>query len=119
MWCHLPHEAVHLCAKAIQSCSILCDPMDGVQLARLLCAWDSPGKNSGVGFHSLPEGIFLTQGSNLRLSCLLHWQADSLPLSHRGSPFNPFPAVCPEGAGVPEVETGQDPPSLDLQWPIK
>ena len=28
-------------------------------------------------------GIFLDQGLNL---CLLHWQADSLPLSHQGSP---------------------------------
>ena len=28
-------------------------------------------------------GIFPDQGSNL---CLLHWQADSLPLSHQGSP---------------------------------
>ena len=28
-------------------------------------------------------GIFPDQGSN---SCLLHWQADSLPLSHQGSP---------------------------------
>ena len=27
--------------------------------------------------------------------------------------------MCPEGAGVPGVETGQDPPSLDLHWPIK
>ena len=40
-------------------------------------------KNTGVGCHSLLQGIFLTQGSNL---CLLHWQADSLPLSHLGSP---------------------------------
>ena len=29
-------------------------------------------------------GIFSNQGSNL---CLLHWQADSLPLSHQGSPY--------------------------------
>ena len=28
-------------------------------------------------------GIFLDQGLNL---CLLHWQANSLPLSHQGSP---------------------------------
>ena len=28
-------------------------------------------------------GIFLHQGSNL---CLLHWQADSLPLNHQGIP---------------------------------
>ena len=33
---------------------------------------------------SFCRGIFLTQGSNLRL---LHWQADSLPLSHVGSPW--------------------------------
>ena len=32
---------------------------------------------------SFSRVIFLTQGSN---SCLLHWQADSLPLSHQGSP---------------------------------
>ena len=38
-----------------------------------------PGKNTGVDFHFLLQGIFLDQGSNL---CLLHWQADSLPLSH-------------------------------------
>ena len=36
---------------------------------------------------SHPEecGIFPDQGLNL---CLLHWQADSLPLSHQGSPFH-------------------------------
>ena len=36
--------------------------------------------------HFLLQGIFLTQGLNLHLLCLLHWQADSLPLSHMGSP---------------------------------
>ena len=41
------------------------------------CAWNFPGMNTGVGCHFLLQGIFLTQGSNL---CLLHWQADSLPL---------------------------------------
>ena len=52
--------------------------------ARLLCAWDFPGKNTAVGCHFLPQGIFLTQGSNLYLLSLLHWQANSLPLSHLG-----------------------------------
>ena len=33
--------------------------------------------------HFLLQGIFLTQGSN---QGLLHWQVDSLPLSHLGSP---------------------------------
>ena len=48
----------------------------GLQPARLLRPWDSPGKNTGVGCHFLLQGIFLTQGSNLHLLHLLHWQAD-------------------------------------------
>ena len=40
----------------------------------------SPGKNTGVGCHAL-QGISLTQGLNLHLLCLLHWQAGSLPLA--------------------------------------
>ena len=35
------------------------------------------------GCHFLLQEIFLTQGLNL---CFLHWQVDSLPLSHQGSP---------------------------------
>ena len=35
---------------------------------QLLCLWDFPGKNIGVGCHFLLE-VFLTQRSNL---CLLH-----------------------------------------------
>ena len=41
------------------------------------------GKNTGVGCHFLLQWIFLTEPWNL---CLLHWQADSLLLSHLGSP---------------------------------
>ena len=55
----------------------------GLQLARLLCPWDSPGKNTGVVCHALLQEMILIQGSNLHL---LHWQAYSLPLSHQGSP---------------------------------
>ena len=33
------------------------------------------------GLQSPPQGIFLTQGWNLRLLCLLHWQLGSLPLT--------------------------------------
>ena len=40
---------------------------------------DFPGKNTGVGCHFLLQGIFLTQGLNLSLLYLLHWQAGSLP----------------------------------------
>ena len=47
-----------------QLCATLCDPMNS---ANLLCPWNSPGKNTGVGSHSLLQGIFLTQRSNLGL----------------------------------------------------
>ena len=39
----------------------------GLQPTRLLCPWDSLGKNTGVGCHFLLQGIFLIQGSNLNL----------------------------------------------------
>ena len=47
-----------------------------------------PGKNTRVGCHFLPQGIFLTWRSNPRLLHLLHCQADSLPLRHLGNPQN-------------------------------
>ena len=34
---------------------------------RLLCPWDSPSKNTGVGCYAPLQGIFPTQGSNLSL----------------------------------------------------
>ena len=37
-----------------------------------------------MGCHFLLQGFFPTQGLN---PCLLHWQADSLPLSHLQSPL--------------------------------
>ena len=46
----------------MKSCSTLCNPMDCSP--RLLCPWDSPGKNTGVGCHFLLQGIFPTQGLN-------------------------------------------------------
>ena len=68
---------------ATQSCLTL--RPHGLWPVRLLCPWDSPGNNTGVGSHSLLQGIFPTQGSNLHLPRLLHWRADSLPLSPLGS----------------------------------
>ena len=57
----------------LQLCPILFDPVDP---ARLLCPRDSPGKDTGVGRHALLQEIFLTQGLNLHLLCLLHWQGN-------------------------------------------
>ena len=52
--------------------------------AMLFCPWDSAGQNTEAACHALFQGIFLTQGSNPHL---LHWQVDSLTLSHKGSPY--------------------------------
>ena len=46
----------------------------GLQAARLLCPWDSPGKNTGVGCHALLQGIFPTQGLNPHLLGFLHYR---------------------------------------------
>ena len=46
-----------------------------------------PGQEYWSGLHFLLQGIFPTQGWNPHLPHLLHWQADSLQLSHLGSPY--------------------------------
>ena len=58
----------------------------GLQPAKLLCPQSFSGKNTGVGCHFPLQGIFPIQGLNLCLLCLLHRQADSLPLRHLRSP---------------------------------
>ena len=49
-------------------------------------SWDTPDRNTAVGCHALLQGIFPTQGSNLCLLYLLHWEASSLPLGPPGKP---------------------------------
>ena len=61
---------------------LFCDPMD-CSPPGPSCPWDFPRKNIVVGSHFLLQGILWTQGLNQRL---LHWQVDSIPQSHRGSP---------------------------------
>ena len=58
----------------------------GLKPARVLCPWDFPGKNTGVGCHALLQGVFPTQGLNPRLLCLLRWQVGSLPVAPPGKP---------------------------------
>ena len=48
---------------------------------------DSGRSPGGEGCHFLPQWIFPIQGLKLCLLCLLHWQADSLPLCHMGNPI--------------------------------
>ena len=51
---------------------------------RLLCPWNSPGKNTGMGSHALLQGIFLMEGSN---PGLLYCRQILYCLSHQGSPI--------------------------------
>ena len=66
-------------------CSVVSDSLQlhGLWPSRLLCPWDSPGKNTGVGCYSLLQGIFPTQGLN---PGLLHRRQILYCLSHWGSP---------------------------------
>ena len=76
---------VPACVLSRFSCVWLCNPMDcsspdssvhGILQARIL-EWVAMPSS---------RGIFPTQGLNVRPSCLLHWQAGSLPLCHLGKP---------------------------------
>ena len=79
-----------MCAKLLQLCPTLCDPLDCSPPGSSVYG-DSLGKNIGVSCYALLQGIFLMQGSNPCLLCLLHWQASSLPLvppgNHQHSPM--------------------------------
>ena len=68
-----------MCSVA-QSCLTLLP--HGLLAVMLLCPWNFPGKNTGVGCHFVPKGIFPTQGLNLRGLYLLHWQVYSLLLHY-------------------------------------
>ena len=60
----------YVCAKSLQLCLTLSTLW--TDSAKLLCPWISPGKNTGVGYPALLQGIFPTQGSKPHLLPLLH-----------------------------------------------
>ena len=73
---------VCVCVCMCVSRSVMSDSLQPHRLwpTRLLCLWDSPGKNTGVGCHFLLQGIFPTQGSN---PVLLHHRQVLYCLSYR------------------------------------
>ena len=77
-------EALHKHSLCVLSRSVMSDSLQqhGLQPGRLLCPWDSPGKNTGVGCHALLQGIFLTQGLN---QSFLHCRGILYQLSYQGS----------------------------------
>ena len=70
----------HHCCLVAKQCPIFVTLQTIAHQAPLSVGF--PSKNTGVGCHFYLQGIFLDQGLNPHL---LHWQADSLPLSHLGN----------------------------------
>ena len=68
----LPAPKLPLHACSVTSIMSNCLQPYGRQHTRLLCPWDSPGKNTRVDCHTLLQEIFLTQGLNLYLLCFLN-----------------------------------------------
>ena len=60
------------------------------------------------GLHAFLQGIFLTQGCNPGLLCLLHWQAGSLPLEPLGKPTCPGKPI--KGLGPPQAWSARETP---------
>ena len=56
--------------------------LHGLQPTKLSCPWDSPGKKTGVGCHSLLQRIFPTKESN---PSILNWRQILYHLSHQWS----------------------------------
>jgi len=75
---------VCVCVCVCESHSVFSDSLRSHQLqpTRLLCPWNSPGKNTRVGCHVFLQGIFPTQGLNLGL---LHCRWILYQLIHQGS----------------------------------
>ncbi|CAM9524722.1 unnamed protein product [Rangifer tarandus platyrhynchus] len=64
-------------------CSVMSDSLTPrIIIYWLLCPWDFPGKNTGVGCHFLLQEVFLIQGSN---PGLLHWRRILYQWWHLGS----------------------------------
>ena len=76
------------CKSESVNCSVVSNslrPPWTTVACQALCPRNSPGKNTGVGSHSLFHGIFLSQGSN---PGLLYCRQILYHLSHQGSPNN-------------------------------
>ena len=69
----------------------------GLQPTKLLCPWNSPGQNTGVGSLSLLQGIFPTQEVNPGLPQILY------QLNHKESPRKLEWVVYPFSSGSSQL----------------
>ena len=81
------------CPTLCVSCSVMSTSFAIPWTVTLLCPWNSPGWDTGVGSHSFFQGIFLTQGSNLCL--ILYCRRQILYcLSQQGNPKVRIELLC-------------------------
>ena len=75
-----------MCCCCCLLTSVMSDSLQpyGLWPSRLLCPWNFPGQNTGVGCHVLLQGIFPTQGSN---PGLLHCWQIRYHLATREAPY--------------------------------
>ena len=89
--------------SCLESDSVNCSVVSNSAIAwtvaptRVLCPWNSPGKNTGVGSHSFLQRIFLTQGLH---PDLLHCRWNLYRLSSVENTLN-----CCEGPVLPWVRS--------------
>ena len=77
VWQNESARHIHMCVSHL----VVSDSLGphGLQLTRLFCPWDSPGKNTGGRCHFLLQGIFRIQESNLGpLHCRQMQEKDGL-----------------------------------------
>ena len=72
---------IHCATSESESCSVV---SDSLQPRELYSPWSSPGQKTGVGSHSLLQGIFPTQGS---YPDLLRCRQILYQLSYKGNPW--------------------------------
>ena len=82
-WFFQRYDMLQACVLVAQLCLTLCDPVDCSLPGSSVHGMNSPGQNTGVGCHSLLQGIFPAQGLN---KGLLHCRQILYCLSNQGSP---------------------------------
>ena len=70
LYSKMDQPCIYISLICAQLCPTHCDPVE-CKPSRLLCPWDSPGKNTEVGCHFLLQGIFPTQDWT-HVSCSSH-----------------------------------------------
>ena len=88
---HIPNKALLLITNILHLCSVESDSLRLHELyhppgSSLLCPWNFPGRILEWIAISFSRGSSQPRDQT-RISCLLHWQVDSLPLSHLRSPI--------------------------------